>query len=175
MQTTIALPEGWFLGGSHAAAYEAGVALETLDEKPAAYLRAREASGGFGTIMQQFKADAFRGRRLRLSARVRSENVDRWAGLWMRIDGAARRLLAFDNMHRRGITGTTDWTSYSVVLDVPEQESEQIAFGILLSGTGQVWMADVQLDAVGQDVPTTASTRLRDRPINLDFAPARAG
>ena len=117
MQTTT-LPEGWGLKGSHPDDYEAGITPDAIDGKAAAYLRARVASSGFGTIMQQFKADAYRGQRLRLAALVRSEGVERWAGLWMRVDGPGRHSLAFDNMQNRGITGTTDWTPYNVVLDV---------------------------------------------------------
>ena len=106
MQTTT-LPEGWGLKGSHPDDYEAGITPDAIDGKAAAYLRARVASSGFGTIMQQFKADAYRGQRLRLAALVRSEGVERWAGLWMRVDGPGRHSLAFDNMQNRGITGTT--------------------------------------------------------------------
>ena len=65
MQTTT-LPEGWGLKGSHPDDYEAGITPDAIDGKAAAYLRARVASSGFGTIMQQFKADAYRGQRLRL-------------------------------------------------------------------------------------------------------------
>jgi hypothetical protein len=120
--------------------------------------------------MQRFNADAYRGQRLRLSALVRSEGVERWAGLWMRVDGSGRRTLAFDNMQSRGITGTTDWTRYNVVLDVAERESTLIAFGVLLSGAGQISIADVRIESVGPEVPTTGGLRLRDHPINLDFS-----
>ena len=37
--------------------------------------------------MQTFKADAFRGERVRMSGYVRSKEVSDWAGLWMRVDG----------------------------------------------------------------------------------------
>ena len=174
MQTT-PLPEGWFLAGSHPGDYEAGITLDAVDGKAAAYLRARVPSGGFGTMMQQFKPDAYRGRRLRLAALVRSEGVERWAGLWMRVDGTGRRSLAFDNMQNRGITGTTDWTPYNVVLDVAERESTLIAFGALLSGAGQIWIAGVRIEPVGPEVPSTGGPRLRDHPINLDFTPPSAG
>ena len=125
--------------------------------------------------MQQFKADAYRGQRLRLAALVCSEGVERWAGLWMRVDGAGRHSLAFDNMQNRGITGTTDWTLYSVVLDVAQRESTLIAFGVLLSGAGQIRIADVRIEPVGLDVPSTGGPQLRDHPINLDFTQASTG
>ena len=109
MQAAAALPEGWFLAGSHPRGYEVGVVPDAVGGHAAAYLRARAARDGFGTVMQQFRADSYRGQRLRLSALVRSETVEQWAGLWMRVDGIGRGSLAFDNMRDRAITGTTDW------------------------------------------------------------------
>jgi hypothetical protein len=169
MQSSTTLPVGWRLAGSHPQDYEAGVTPGAVDGRPAAYLHATVASAGFGTIMQQFKADAYRGQRLRLSALVRSEDVERWAGLWMRVDGTGRSSLAFDNMRDRAITGTTDWTRHTVVLDVAERESTAIAFGVLLAGSGQLWIANVRVEAVGADVPTTGRRHLPDQPTNLDF------
>lgn len=174
MQTT-ALPEGWFIAGSHPSDYEAGVMAGAIDGKAAAHLRAKVASSGFGTIMQQFLADTYRGQRVRFAALVRSEGVERRAGLWMRVDGTGKRALAFDNMHKRAISGTTDWTSYAVVLDVAGRESTMIAFGVLLDGPGQLWMADVRLEVVGPEVRTTSGPLLRDHPINLDFPPQSVG
>ena len=47
------------------------------------------------------------------------------------------------------------WTRYEIVLDVPAN-SFRISYGILLTGIGQVWVDDVQLEVVGDEVPTTA-------------------
>ena len=85
--------------------------------------------------MQSFKADGFRGKRLRLTGYVKSDSVADWAGLWMRVDSLERTSPAFDNMGDRKIEGTTDWTKYTIVLDVPEDASA-IAFGLLMSGKG---------------------------------------
>jgi hypothetical protein len=108
--------------------------------------------------MQNVKADAFRGTRVRMSGWVRADSVADSAGLWMRVDGPDTRKtqhsLSFDNMENRPIKGTSDWTRYEIVLDVPP-ESVEIAFGILLADTGEVWLDDVQFVKVGNDVPTT--------------------
>jgi hypothetical protein len=65
---------------------------------------------GFGTLMQTFKADSFRTKRIRFSGYVRSKEVMDWAGLWLRVDGSnGGEMLAFDNMQDRPIKGTTDW------------------------------------------------------------------
>jgi hypothetical protein len=125
---------------------------------------------GFGTLMQSFWDGAYLGKRLRLTAFVKASAVDGWAGLWMRVDGAAGHpSLAFDNMQDRPITGTSDWTRYDVVLDVAS-EATNIAFGVLLHGAGQVWIDEVKLDVVDTTVPTTGTSRDGKRtPQNLDF------
>jgi hypothetical protein len=158
---------GWTLSGSHANAYEYG-SEEKADGKNCGYLRSKEAwSEGFGTLMQVFKATEYSNKRLRYSALVKAEDIEGWAGLWLRVDGSQKQMLAFDNMQNRPIKGTADWQRYEVVLDVP-QESINIAFGILLHGIGQVWISDIQFASVGSDIPTTGES-LSDQPTNLEF------
>ena len=72
----------------------------------------------------------------------------------MRVSDTNGKILAFDNMRNRFITGTNDWAHHAIVLDVAEN-AEDIIFGLLSSMNGQVWMADVHLEVVGRDVPTT--------------------
>lgn len=47
-----------------------------------------EGSQGFGTVMQQFVPIQFLGKRVRMRAWLRYQNVipDSWCGLWLRID-----------------------------------------------------------------------------------------
>src|SRR5437879_1210479 len=83
-----AAPEGWFLAGSKPANYDSGVDRSVLNNAlPSAFLKAKSDAEGFGTLMQQFSASQYLGKRVRFSAWVKSENVIRWSGLWMRIDG----------------------------------------------------------------------------------------
>ncbi len=166
-------PKGWFPAGSHPKDYQmsvdrdvshsgkAGASLKSIASKPA----------GFGTLMQTFKADAYRGKRVRMSGYIRAQEVKDWAGLWMRVDGPRSELLAFDNMQNRAIKGTSDWAKYEIVLDVPES-AQEIAVGLLLTGAGQVWMDDLVFEIVGQDIPTTGTkptAGVLPAPANLDF------
>jgi len=156
------LPSGWIRAGDHPAEYEMGMDPKGgKSGKACAFIRGRAADPqGFGTLMQMFDAGEYVGKRLRLSASVKSAGITKWAGLWMRVDGAKApgsqmpALLGFDNMQSRPITGTADWTAHAIVLDVPP-EARGIAFGILLSGPGQAWMDDLRLEPVGTDVPVT--------------------
>jgi len=166
------VPTGWRLRGIYPTDYEVGTDTSVAHSGDrSGFLVARPEARGFGTLMQAFRADLFRGRRLRLSAFVRTADVEHWAALWMRVDGPNEDTLAFDNMQDRPILGTKDWRQYRVVLDVPEN-SEIIAFGVLLGGGGRVWLDDVSFDVVDTDTPTTGVDydELPPAPVNLDFS-----
>jgi hypothetical protein len=166
-------PKGWHPAGSHPKDYDMSIDRDLAHSgKASASLKSIVSkTGGFGTLMQTFQADAFRGKRVRMSGYVRSKEVSEWAGLWMRVDGSGTEMLAFDNMHERPIKKTTDWAKYEIVLDVPES-SEAIAFGFLLNGEGQVWMDDLKFEVVDKTVATTGSggkTKNGKTPTNLGF------
>ena len=150
-------PKGWFVTESAPKLYESGLDTDTPCEGPrSAYLRSLQPSpSGYGTFMQAFDAEAFRGKRLRFSAVVRTEDVQGWAGLWMRVEGEEpREPLAFDNMQSRALTGTTPCKRYDVVLDVPP-EAKAILAGLMLSGTGTAWVGAVRFEPVDTSVPVT--------------------
>jgi len=67
-----------------------------------------------------------------------------WAGLWMRVDDAQGKALAFDNMRDRGVTGFNDWHRYQVDLPVADNAA-QICFGPLLVGDGAMWADSIRL------------------------------
>lgn len=165
----LAAPGGWSLAGSKPTAYTTGTDKQVKRSGQASgYLKSKEPSiDGFGTLMQQISAARYAGKRLRLSATVKADNIADWAGLWMRIDGQGKTSLSFDNMEDRAIRGSADWKSYEVVLDVPK-EATIVAFGVLLSGTGALWIDDVKLEPVSLTVPVT-SPKPREIPDNLDF------
>lgn len=168
------LPQGWLLAGSHPQDY-----VVTLDRKTvssgavSASLASRSPDAkGFGTLMQESLPEIYKGKRVRLTAQIRSNQVKGWAGLWFRVDGEPRKAsLAFDNMDDRPIKSSTDWQQYSIVLDVPI-EASALAYGVLLNGAGQVWVDSVNFQVVDQSVPTTRQKVERTfppAPTNLDF------
>jgi hypothetical protein len=87
----------------------------------------------------------------------------------MRVDKGTKSV-AFDNMQDRPIKGTANWRKYDVVLDVP-QDATGIFFGVLLSGSGTVWLSDAKFEIVGASVPATGTDQMiqRDEPTNLNF------
>ncbi|MCR8846547.1 AraC family transcriptional regulator [Paenibacillus sp. SC116] len=127
---------------------------------------------GFGTLMQMFKAKKYQDKRLRLTGFLKTKEVH-MAGLWMRVDGKNEEPLAFDNMMNRPVMGTKDWAQYDVVLDI-DSLAEAIAFGVLLSGEGQIWVDGIRIEEVDKSVPVTDSyinedQTLPDDPFNLNF------
>ena len=148
-------PRGWYLAGSKPADYDAGIDPQiTNSGSRSAYLKARQPNAeGFGTLMQDFRAEKYLGKRVRLSASVKTEAVSGWAALWMRVDKGAESV-AFDNMQDRPLKGTTDWRNYQVVLDVP-QDATEVFIGVLLGGPGTVWLSNVKVEIVGPETPIT--------------------
>lgn len=74
-----------------------------------------------------------------------------------------RKRLSLDNSHARfignapapgngtlrGAGGTTDWTRYEIELPVPE-DAQNIAFGLLLTGTGTAWFDALSIELDGE-------------------------
>jgi AraC-like DNA-binding protein len=123
------------------------------------------------TVLQQFKAKNYIGKRIRFSAFIKSENVEGWGGLWMRINNTTASIIKIDNMQNRPIRGTNDWNYYAVVLDVPDT-SAIINIGILLYGTGTLWINNTNFEIVDNSIRTTdvdLSCDLPDAPVNLSL------
>jgi len=114
---------GWFKAGSKPNSYEMGLDNSvTKTGKKCAYLKSVDNKiKGFGTIMQSCDAKLYLGKKIKMTGYVKSEDVKKWSGMWLRVDAKyGRRVLSFDNMQRRAIKGDTDWAKYEIVLNVPK-------------------------------------------------------
>lgn len=164
--------KGWFLAGSQKDAYKIGLEKSTERGGEVAYLKSIAKTKGFGTIMQNFIPDDYLGKRVKLTAFVKSQDVKSWAGMWFRVDGAKGDVLSFDNMQDRPIKGTTGWKQYQIVLNVPKN-SKGIAYGVLLAGSGTVWLDDFKFEIVGESTSDgNGSPILTHKPQNTDFESA---
>lgn len=170
------LPDGWHMAGSRPADYEGGLLPPTCvyHGKRAIRLRLRaaQAQGGFGTIMQSIDAARYRSRRVRFSAMIRGQAIEGWAGIWLRVDRADHTRV-LDNMEDRPLRGTTAWTEAANVLDVAE-DAASVHFGVLLGGAGAVDLASPRFEIVDADVSVTMTPRrpLATEPQGLDFGTA---
>jgi len=167
------IPAGWLLGGSNPQDYAIGVDLaESYSGFSSAYLKSTSSKPvGFVTLMQNFKANNYRSQRIKLSAYIKTRFVGGWSALWMRVNDISGKPLSFDDMRERPLIGSMTWTPVEVVLDVPSM-SDEISFGFLLQGKGQVWIDNIKITIVGEDVPVTDVLKNEVEsysPKNLDF------
>jgi hypothetical protein len=150
---------GMFKAGSKPESYQIGTAEEKHDGKPVYYLKSTKSPiDGFGTIMTVIKPEEYLGKRVKMTGYIKTEEIVEYAGMWMRVDGTRlNEVLAFDNMSARPINGTTGWQKYEIVLDVSDSGTA-IAYGVLFSGTGQVWLSNLEFEFVSDDVPITGES-----------------
>lgn len=147
--------QGWVLTGSNPGAYEVRCD-EVFSGCGMPIFRTRASAGepyGMGSVTHTESAEAWRGLKVRLWAELRMGRVDGWAGLWIRIDGADGKPLAFDNMQNRPLRGTTSFQRHEVVLEVPDG-ADRITYGVLLHGPGAVWIRELQFE----EAPASAAT-----------------
>lgn len=171
------VPEGWIVAGTAPQDYQVSVLPEKREGNNVVLLEsvANPNPSKFGTLSQYCSADQYLGKRVRMTGYLKSENVKNWAGMWFRVDDSKQKdvAMSFDNMSDRPIKNTTDWKKYEIVLDVPQQAGA-MAFGVLLEGSGKVWISGISFEVVDQSVPTTNMVKERaalpQGPVNLDFA-----
>ncbi len=126
--------------------------------------RTATSPGAFTSLSRRLPID-FTGRRLELRGFLRTEDISNFAGLWIREDGDAG-MIAIDNMERRQLKGTTDWAEYSVSLPL-NRAAKRVVLGVLASGTGRAWAADLRLFVDGQ--PIAAVPRLEPLKTVVDL------
>ncbi len=93
----------------------------------------------------------------------------------MRVDKGNTEV-AYSDMHEHPIKGTTNWISYDVAVDVPK-DADEIFFGFLLFGTGEIWLSGTQFQIVDANTGAVLSqpdATLLDKPSNLDFQDSNA-
>ena len=152
-------PEKWVFSGAAPEDYQmGGNPTVAHGSEGGGYIRSKVAAPkDFATLMTSMAAGSYVAKRVRMSGFVRTEGVTGQVLLWLRVDGPNDQILAFDNMGKRPITGTTEWKRHDIVLDVPA-EGTRLAYGIVLAGAGQAWVDGLTLEVAGPDVPVTDST-----------------
>lgn len=142
-------PEGWFsiqhagdlsytfkLDGTQAHGGARSVRVDNVGPEP------------FGAIYQQVEAAAHRGRRVRLSGWLRTEDARgsfTGGGAVLMVQAMQRGApLAWNHMKESPVSGTTAWTRYAIELDVPAA-ADRLEVGAMLHGPGRLWLDDVEL------------------------------
>lgn len=92
--------------------------------------------------------------RISISVYIKTNEIKGEAGLWSQIWDKDNKQIGFANLQMQNvfINGTSDWTKYSINLNVDEQ-SKSLLLGGYLKGAGAVWYDDFSLDAYDTKEP----------------------
>jgi hypothetical protein len=151
---------GWALSGG--ANFTAGLGAVAGSTGPQAlYIQGAENAGSrkfyLGTLQRQIPAAALRGQRVRLSLRMKNEGIASTM-VSLRISrpgGAGIRAPAVQ--HWQTDDGAA-WQVRQFVLDVPA-DAQDLTLDVSVKDKAKVWVDELKLEAVGQDVALTASGR----------------
>ncbi len=162
------LPENWFQWGS---GYTISLDGETKNSgKFSALIEPMgiRSPGTFGCIAMGIPAK-YDAQEIELRAYMKFTGVTEGPiGLMIRLDGEAG-IVGFENMQGKNIQGTKDWTEFSV--KIPYSESaERIYIGAILSGTGKLWVDDLQIFLDGKDISEGKIKKPKQFKADLDTA-----
>lgn len=122
-------------------------------------------------VKQTVQLSGWAGKRIRVTAFVKTENVSKWATIYAdleeKVGNNRSRRVAHDDLYTRPIPSTSDWNQYSIVMDVPEG-TIMLTVGAFVDGGGALLLDDVQIEEVGKEVALTG-VPMQDQPTNLDF------
>ena len=166
-------PPGWFVvGGSTESRFAASWQREGCHGTlPCALLSAPpdRPADSFGTLMQSFAANPFRGQTVRLRAWIRLEKklpTDR-AQMLLHVGRPDFQPAFVANMANRPI-GSEEWGQYEIQGGVAP-DADAIQIGISLYGSGRAWIAEVEFGAVAEETAGPAVDAARD-PIRKQYA-----
>jgi Domain of unknown function (DUF151) len=148
--------KGWTFGEGPSQSFDWGIDTNMVYQgHPSFFLKTKEgATKGKAGLQQSFIADEYRGKRLRLSSLLKTENVEGGTGLWLQMEGI-NETLRQANAEVHALQGTHDWIRRELSVEVP-QESISVGLGLLLFGRGQVWLSDVRVEVVDEDPSASA-------------------
>ncbi len=147
------LPEHWTKWGAD----DYSLLIDTVEKHGGKASLLIEHSGSkseksIGSCVYKIPAD-YLGNEIELRGYLKLQNVlNGSAGLLLRIDDKAGKILEFENGHQKGLQGTTsEWNYYSVSIPIPTQ-AKNIYIGAWLSGSGKLWMDDFEVLINGKDI-----------------------
>ncbi|WP_299523474.1 S41 family peptidase [Winogradskyella sp.] len=126
-------------------------------------IKSTNNGNGFKALSYSIPAD-FGGKKIKLSGYLKVENVNGWAGLWLRIDPN----VGFDNMQSKKIDGTNDWKKYEIELDY-NNKAKTIVFGGLLVGSGKIWVDNFTITVDGKPLSEAPERELSKAQKDKEF------
>jgi RNA polymerase sigma factor (sigma-70 family) len=176
-------PNGWGGGGGNDYEIRVDKSVRHAGKASGSIRSIATTPTWYGALTQAFDGAKYQGKRLRMTAYVKSKDVENSCGMWMRMesyDGKGHYTVSSD-LGGKSIKGTNDWKQDEIVMDIPNEGTTLIYFGAVLVGKGQVWVDDFKFEVVGNDVKTTGRVGearkatseppkgFTQEPKNLDF------
>ena len=126
---------------------------ETVHSGNAAGVLRMSAEQEMATYANEFPADALVGKRVKMSAWLKGDNIGRMARFYASAseDGRGRRGRGGWGRGGDALEGSFDWQQVSAEFNV--RENSDVQFGVFAMGGGTLWIDDVSLEVLG---PATA-------------------
>jgi serine/threonine protein kinase len=159
------LPQGWSATQSKPDEYRVGVDRQFLFQGKASLFLTSLVPDPRGSVsvMQQFRAEKYRGKRVRLSGSFQFVGVARGYITLFTMSGGET-----EKARGAGVSGTNSWKKHNIVMDVPDT-ADSIRIVVSLGGAGTLWASSLTFDVVGTQVPLTEGSRPPLNPQNLNF------
>lgn len=130
-----------------------------------AYIKNRTArAAGMARLVQDLDVSSYVGKRIRVSALLRSNAIEEFGGLLFGI--AYQGGLVLGNRRNLVMHGTNEWSRQSVVFDV-EGAPAGLKIGFALSGAGAIWADSFSIEVVDTRTPVTRV--FPSAPVDTDF------
>lgn len=150
-------PMNWYTGGQGYLASLDSVNPQSGARSLRLQATANRRQGAFGVATSSLPGAAIAGKTVTFRGYIRTEAVkEGFASLWLRIDSGTK-VVAFDNMSTRGVTGTTGWTAYEITLRAPSSVTGA-NFGAILPGEGTAWFDSFAIEVDGVPLEATTTT-----------------
>lgn len=155
------LSDGWFKWGNYVLSIDS---LSNSGLKSGKITSTED--GSFGSIAYKIPAN-YKGKTIQLEGYMKTKNIENgFAGLLLKVIGDGK-ILVFDNMDGKNISGTNDWQKYTITLNYPEN-AEKIYIAGILTGKGEAWFDDFVLTIDGKSVQALKEINKPVYKANLD-------
>ena len=153
----IAGEAGWMVSGGARNAYEVRSDASTKRDGHATLHLApiADTHGGYGNWMRNTDAAPYRGKRIRISAFVKSAGPLRRSDFWGRVQASSSPADGNGLVSAAiPIAPNADWKHAELIFDVPEN-GIMLQYGFGVAGGGSMWIDVATVEVVGLDVPVT--------------------
>lgn len=150
------LSPGWFVSGA-TGDYQISTVTPGRCDARAVNVTSVGAPRGPVAVLQTFRAETWKGARVRYEATVDTRALNGWAGLFLRVETSDKKTLTYDDLHSRPLRGTTPCEPGEAVLDVPA-DAEWISLGVRLEGSGSVELSEVKFEKSSTERPLSTET-----------------